>query len=206
MTDRHQQINLFCPTPGLRQPSCKRRYLSARLIAPLMLAMTSALLSACEDRDRSARPPADSASSLADTTVPTEPVSLKLQPGDSCRVDAGGGVPASNSELGMPSRAPDIRGLIAEIGPLSFDSAGRQIRVAARPGTVDGRELIVAVPRMIPVAQRVGHRAAASLLALCQEVSVWVTGPVRESRPPQGDAEAVVIESIRELSRRGGAR
>ena len=111
-------------------------------------------------------------------------------------------MPASNTGLGVPSRAPHIRGLITEIEPLSFDSAGRRIRVVGQPGSAVGSEAIVAVSGTTPVAQRVGHRATPSLLALCQEVSVWFDGPIRESLPPQGDAEAVVIETIRELSRR----
>ena len=156
------------------------------------------ILTACGERDGNAT---DDESRTQAATLPSAPVSLKLQPGDSCRMSAGGGVPASNSELGVPSRASDIRGLITEVEPLSFDSTGRRIRVVARPDSPDGPDAFVTVLAATPVAQRVGHRAAASLLTLCQEVSVWFDGPVRESRPPQGDAEAVVIEAIRELSR-----
>jgi len=187
-------VNVLSPEPSMRSSAL------VRLAALLMVA-------ACTETGRNApgagRSPEGGASSATQPAPPPgAPQRLQMHPGDSCRISAGGGVPASNTELGVPARAPHIRGLITEIEPLAFDSAGRRIRVVGQPGSAVGSEAIVAVSGTTQVAQRVGHRATASLLALCQDVSVWFDGPIRESLPPQGDAETVVIESIRELSRR----
>ena len=131
-----------------------------------------------------------------------------LASGDTCIVTAGPGVPSTNAELGVPPAPAGARGLVTQVTPLDTDAV--RILVEDLPADEKGRDASaprarfdVMVLSTAHVMQRVGHRAAPGLLAVCQSVSVWFDGPLMESEPARGTAGAVVIERM--LERRAGA-
>ena len=116
-------------------------------------------------------------------------------PRSACRPVGTPGVRVSDAELGLPREVAGIRGLITEVRAPFGQVEGFRIRVEQEPTRSAGTpKADVFVAPSTPVFQRVGHRASAAELRLCQELSIWFTGPVRESYPVQATARAIVIE------------
>ena len=96
----------------------------------------------------------------------------------------------SASDAGaLPTDAPYMRGAITAI-------EGGQIRVEADPGAASGSDkAMLHITPDTEIFWRSGERADRGDLRLGTVVSVWVSGPVRESYPVQADAATLVIES-----------
>jgi hypothetical protein len=101
----------------------------------------------------------------------------------------------------MPKEADGIRGLITQIRAPFGQVEGFRILVEQDSTRSAGSpKAAILVSPSTPVVQRVGHRASPAELRLCQEVSVWLSGPVAESFPVQATARAIVIERSLELA------
>lgn len=100
--------------------------------------------------------------------------------------DSGGAAPVS----GVPADPASIRGTVT-----SLESAPRRIRVEVDPAAASGSDkAVVALGPDTRILHRDGRAAGAADIAAGNVVSVWFTGPVRESYPVQADAGAVVLE------------
>lgn len=125
-----------------------------------------------------------------------------LPDGDTCLVSAGGGVPATNAELRLPTRPPELRGLLVHdsVGPADAGGGRRWLVLRSEPASRERRvHAVVAVPPTVRVVQRVGHEAHPTLLSVCQEVSAWAAdGQAAAHDQRQVTAEAIVIERILE--------
>lgn len=97
---------------------------------------------------------------------------------------------------GVPSEPPSIRGQITH---LSSGTDRMTIRVEERPEDTSGsHKASVTVTAATRVLERSGTELRPSTsdrLTTGRVVTVWFTGPVRESYPVQADAAVVVIEA-----------
>jgi hypothetical protein len=94
----------------------------------------------------------------------------------------------------VPTTEPSIRGTVTQVSP----GEPRTVLVEENPGEQSGsNKASVRLTDETRVLRRSGEsvqRAAPEDLAGGQTVSVWFTGPVRESFPVQADAGTIVIE------------
>lgn len=94
----------------------------------------------------------------------------------------------------LPTTNPSIRGTITQVSP----DEPRTVLVEENPGEKSGsNKASVRLTGETRLLRRSGEgvqRAAPDDLAVGQTVSVWFTGPVRESFPVQADAGTIVIE------------
>ena len=163
------------------------------LVRALSAWLALAACAAVPEPARSGTPP-DSPVSSAGNSTPDDSIAPPI-PRSACRATGTGGVPASNAELGMPAEADGIRGLITQIRAPFGQVEGFRILVeqdSTRSAGTPRADILVAATT--PVVQRVGHRGTPAELRVCQEVSVWFSGPVAESFPVQARARAIVIE------------
>ena len=99
--------------------------------------------------------------------------------------DSRGAMSASS----MPAGPASIRGTVTAV------EAPQRIRVEADPAAASGSDkAVVTLGRDTRILHRDGRATGASDIAAGSVVSVWFTGPVRESYPVQADAGTVVIE------------
>jgi beta-N-acetylhexosaminidase len=95
----------------------------------------------------------------------------------------------------VPGTDPSIRGTVTRVSP----DEPRTVLVEENPGEESGsNKASVRLTGDTRVLRRSGEavqRAAPADLAVGQTVSVWFTGPVRESFPVQADAGTIVIEA-----------
>lgn len=96
---------------------------------------------------------------------------------------------------GIPVEPAYLRGVITQVG----GSAGYLLVGTPGPGYQESKAYFGA--RGATILRRSGERADVSALVVGEEVSIWITGLVRESYPVQVDAAVVVVESPR-----GGGR
>lgn len=94
----------------------------------------------------------------------------------------------------VPATEPSIRGTVTQVSP----DEPRTVLVEENPGEESGsNKASVRLTGETRVLRRSGEavqRAAPADLAVGQTVSVWFTGPVRESFPVQADAGTIVID------------
>jgi len=97
-------------------------------------------------------------------------------------------------DAAAPARPPDITG---EITRVSGTAGGTLVLVEERPGeAAGGHKASVAIDGTTRVLRTSGgraERADAAVLRVGSRVSVWFAGPVAQSYPVQGKAEAVLI-------------
>ena len=104
-----------------------------------------------------------------------------------CSVHHDGGAAAASS---VPADPASIRGTVTSLG-----SAPQHIRVEVDPAAASGSDkAVVALGPDTRILHRDGRAAGVSDIAAGSVVSVWFTGPVRESYPVQADAGTVVVE------------
>ncbi|MBK6485850.1 MAG: hypothetical protein IPF98_03050 [Gemmatimonadetes bacterium] len=90
---------------------------------------------------------------------------------------------------GIPGEPPYLRGVITEVG------ASWGYRLEGTPGPQFQESKAYFGVRGATILRRSGERADVSALVVGEEVSIWITGLVRESYPVQVDAVVVVVES-----------
>jgi beta-N-acetylhexosaminidase len=94
----------------------------------------------------------------------------------------------------LPTTDPSIRGAITRVSP----DEPRTVLVEENPGEESGSNKasvrLMGETRLLRRSGEAVQRAAPADLAVGQTVSVWFTGPVRESFPVQADAGTIVIE------------
>ena len=94
----------------------------------------------------------------------------------------------------LPTTDPSIRGTVTRVGP----DEPRTVLVEEKPGEESGSNKasvrLTGETRLLRRSGEAVQRAALEDLAVGQTVSVWFTGPVRESYPVQADAGTIVIE------------
>jgi hypothetical protein len=106
--------------------------------------------------------------------------------------------PATSGLVVIPKTPPSIRGVITSAAPdggSTLDGVRGSVRVESghpEPGSYD--KAVVAWDSATRIARRDGTPAAADELARGVTVSVWFTGPVRESYPVQAVAGLIVVE------------
>lgn len=109
-----------------------------------------------------------------------------------CGGGDGEGVAVGGSGGALPERAAEVEGTLTSVTP----GAPASVLVEAEPGVQGGRKIVLAVDADVPVARQVGEAVEAvgtDDLAQGQRVQAWVDGPVAESYPEQGRAEALLI-------------
>lgn len=97
--------------------------------------------------------------------------------------------PDSAAEQVLPGRAPDIEGQITQID-------GSRVLVEAQPGADSGRKIWFTVDDSTTIVARRNrdlYDSALEDLAVGQRVEAWASGPMAESYPEQGTAEAILI-------------
>lgn len=94
----------------------------------------------------------------------------------------------------VPVTEPSIRGTITQVSP----GEPRTVLVEESPGEESGSNKasvrLTGETRLLRRSGEAVQRAAPEDLAVGQRVSVWFTGPVRESFPVQADAGTIFIE------------
>ena len=94
----------------------------------------------------------------------------------------------------MPATEPSLRGTVTQVSP----GEPRTVLVEENPGKESGsnkaRVRLTGETRLLRRSGEAVQRAAPEDLAVGQTVSVWFTGPVRESYPVQADAGTILIE------------
>lgn len=90
---------------------------------------------------------------------------------------------------GVPAEPAFIRGPITRVG----DSWG--YLVEGTPGAGHREDRAYFTVGGATILRRGGGQARAADLAVGRVVSLWITGPVRLSNPPQVDARVVVLEA-----------
>ncbi len=105
--------------------------------------------------------------------------------------EAGAAVPAERTVDTLPEAPADLRGIV------TAREAG-SVRVEVNPTEDDGSaKAVVELDRSTRVLYRNGEVTSSQELTIGHNVSVWFTGPVRESYPVQGEAATIVIEPVR---------
>ena len=89
----------------------------------------------------------------------------------------------------VPAEPAFLRGAITRAG----DSWGYLVEGTPGPGHREDKAYFTVGGATI--LRRGGGRAGAADLAVGRVVSLWITGPVRESHPVQVDARVVVLEA-----------
>lgn len=94
----------------------------------------------------------------------------------------------------LPTTDPSIRGTVTQVS----SAEPRTVLVEENPGEESGSNKasvrLTGETRLLRRSGEAVQRAAPEDLAAGQRVSVWFSGPVRESYPVQADAGTVVIE------------
>ncbi|MCC6771185.1 MAG: hypothetical protein IT360_08215 [Gemmatimonadaceae bacterium] len=90
------------------------------------------------------------------------------------------GCHADATTPGIPSEAPYARGVITGVG------ASWGYRLEGTPGPQFRESKAYFGVSGAAILRRSGERVDAAALAVGQEVSIWITGVVRESYPVQG--------------------
>jgi hypothetical protein len=109
-----------------------------------------------------------------------------------CGTPGTGGPSASPGESPaavLPDRAAEITGQITQLD-------GNRVLVEAQPGVDGGRKIWFTVEAATRLAERRGddlQDTAPGDLAVGQRVEAWASGPMAESYPEQGTAEAILV-------------
>jgi hypothetical protein len=107
-------------------------------------------------------------------------------------------VQAATGLVVIPTTAPSIRGVVTSAAngggsTLAGISGSILVEATARPASGYDKA-VVAWDAETRIARRDGTPVAADELAKGVSVSVWFTGPVRESYPVQAVARLIVVE------------
>ena len=96
---------------------------------------------------------------------------------------------------GGPATAPEVPGEPAFIrGSITRVGDGWGYLVEGTPAAWHREDRAYFTATGATILRRGGGRAGAAELAVGRAVSVWITGPVRESYPVQVDARVIVLE------------
>jgi len=104
-------------------------------------------------------------------------------------IGCAGTTPGGGNDSGIPITDPYIIGQITAI-------EGNRILIESTPGQQAGDKSWLAISGSTRLFKQDGKLVltiTASDLAVGQQVSAWARGPIRESYPTQGDAQAVLV-------------
>ena len=116
---------------------------------------------------------------------------------------------ACATKVALPSRDPEVRGVVTAVTPAAAGESGDQplgtLRIEENPADSSGSaKWVLSITGNTIVLVRPGEvtePASFERLVIGQRVEAWITGPVRESYPMQATASHLLVRDSTGSSR-----